>query len=308
MKKRKIFRAAALLASLVLAGMLLTGCTDDLDLSKGHVKLGSKTNTDNKIVAEVYALALKDAGYKVTRSFGLSEKELTSQINGKDLNMYPEYLSTGLTKLLKYDTVHDPDKASESLQTGLETMRDITALNRSNSNYAPGFAITKKAADKYHIQNTSDLQKYASKLRFLKTPETDSAEFDFTGAEKAYGNFRWKSTTESKKEDGKYKSLLSDEADACCARETDGYLTNDDLVFLKDDQSFWPAYQITAIVHNNILTHRTLLGGILNVIDEGLTTETMRKLNAKVDVDGESYKDVAKEYYKKIQDDLPTEG
>ena len=44
-----------------------------------------------------------------------------------------------------------------------------------------------------------------------------------------------------------------------------------------------------------------ILKTILNNISAKLDTETVTELNAKVDVDGQEYTDVAKEYYDSIK-------
>lgn len=306
MQKKTTVRGALVVMCAALTAALLTGCgPKGVDMSRGHVKIACRNETQNRLIAEIYADALEDENYRVTRHDRLSEDKITTSLNGKTLNLYPEYVTYGIENILKYDAVHDPDKAYQTLSADLQTMRDITALEPTKADNAPGFVITKEVADRYGITNTSSLQRNAANLRFLRTDFAKSGDFDYAGAEKTYGTFSWSQASEDVSESKKYQALLDGTADVCCGRAADGYLEDGSLVFLEDDRSFWPTYQTSALVHNNLLTHRTVLGGKLIAINRKLTLKTLRHLSAEVDVRGRSVKKVAAEYYRSIADDLP---
>lgn len=161
--------------------------------------------------------------------------------------------------------------------------------------------IRTETANLLNIKTISDLQAHASELRFASQGEFDEREDGLPGLEKAYGTFNWKS---SKIYDNslKYSVLENDEADVTPAYTTEGQLVNtDEFTLLEDDKQFWPPYNLAPVVRDNILDDNPDIKTILNNISAKLDTETVTELNAKVDVDGQEYTDVAKEYYDSIK-------
>ena len=75
---------------------------------EGTVRVGSKDFTENEVVAEIYALALEDAGYKVERTFDISSSLIHTSLISDDIDLYPEYTGTGLISILKEDPITDP--------------------------------------------------------------------------------------------------------------------------------------------------------------------------------------------------------
>src|SRR5512134_395 len=93
-----------LLPSLLLAG-LLAGCSSPT----ATVKVGSKDFTEEFILAEMYALLLEDAGFKVERKFNLGGTPVAhAALEKSDIDLYPEYTSTGLLTVLKEQPIQDP--------------------------------------------------------------------------------------------------------------------------------------------------------------------------------------------------------
>ena len=76
---------------------------------------------------------------------------------------------------------------------------------------------------------------------------------------------------------------------------------DDQFTLLEDDKHVWPPYNLAPIVRDEVLEAHPEIADTLNKISAKITTEEITKLNAKVDVDKESYKDVAKEFYDSIK-------
>ena len=78
-------------------------------------------------------------------------------------------------------------------------------------------------------------------------------------------------------------------------------MTNkEEFTVLVDDKKFWPPYNLAPVIRNEVLEANPDIAEILNNISSTLDTETMTDLNAKVDVDGQEYEAVAKEYFDSI--------
>ncbi|MBQ3424558.1 MAG: glycine/betaine ABC transporter substrate-binding protein, partial [Clostridia bacterium] len=55
------------------------------------MRVGSKDFTENLVVAEIYALALEDAGYTVERKLNIAGSVVHTAITSREIDLYPEY-------------------------------------------------------------------------------------------------------------------------------------------------------------------------------------------------------------------------
>lgn len=265
------------------------------------IRIGSKDFTENLIVAELYALALEAEGLEVERVSGLSSSIVHPSIINDEIDLYPEYTGTGLLTILQLPMETDPEKVFETVKKEYDEQFDLTWLQYAEANDSQGLVITTVKAEELDIYTISDLQAKASELRFASQGEFDMREDGIPGLEAVYGEFDWASST-IYDNSLKYQVLQNDQADVTPAYTTEGQLVNTDLfTVLEDDKQFWPPYNLAPIVRNNILEAQPEIEEILDAINAQLDTETMIELNAKVDVDGEEYVEVAKEFFESIQ-------
>ena len=306
MKKKLLatFLTGALLAtSLVGCG---TASADKASAAgeTGSVRIGSKDFTENEIVAELYALALEDAGFEVERVFDISSSVIHQSIVSDEIDIYPEYTGTGLLSILQEDLITDPDEVYNTVKEKYNEQFEITWLDYAKANDGQGIFVSKAVSDEYGIKTISDLQANADKIRFASQGEFDERDDGIPGLEKVYGELNWAS---SKVYDNglKYEVVENNEADAAPAYTTEGQLSQTDkFVLLEDDKQVWPPYNLAPVVRNNILKKYPDVEKVLNAVSAVLDTPTITALNAKVDVDKQEYEDVAAEFYKSVKDKL----
>ena len=287
----------------VVMMLTLTACGGGSSSSGGDKKVvvGSKDFTENEIVAEIYALALEDAGFTAERKMNIAGSVVHTSITSKEIDIYPEYTGTGLISILQMDALTDQDEVYNTVKDEYDKRFNITWLDYAQANDGQGLFVAKRASDEYGIKTISDLQANADKLRFASQGEFDEREDGIPGLTKVYGPFNWKS---SKIYDNglKFEVVESDEADAAPAYTTEGRLTETDkFVLLEDDKHMWPPYNLAPIVRNEVLKQYPEIAEELNAVSATLDTETVTQLNAKVDIDGEEYEDVALEYWESIK-------
>lgn len=282
-----------------MAAALTVGCGSK-GASSDKVVIGSKNFTENEIVAEIYALALEDAGIDVERKFDISSSVVHTAITSDEIDLYPEYTGTGLIAVLEEDPLTDAQAVYDEVKKQYEDKFKITWLDYSPANDGQGLVIRTAAAEKYNISTISDLQKHATELRFASQGEFDERADGIPALEKVYGPFDWKSSTVYDNS-LKYQILEKDEGDVIPASTTEGNLVDDQFTLLEDDKHVWPPYNLAPIVRDEVLNAHPEIEDTLNKISPKITTEEITKLNAKVDVDKESYKDVAKEFYDSIK-------
>ena len=283
---------------LVLAGSFaVTAIADE----KKMIRVGSKDFTENEIVAELYALALENAGYNVERIMDISSSVIHTSIVNDEIDLYPEYTGTGLISILKMEPLTDEQEVFDTVKNAYASQYDLVWLDYAPANDGQGLFISKKASDEYGITTISELQEHAEKLRFASQGEFDEREDGLPGLEKVYGPFDWASSRVY--DNGlKYQVVESDEADVSPAYTTEGRLSETDkFVLLEDDRHVWPPYNLAPVVRSEVLEANPEIEEILKTVNEALDTLTITALNAKVDVDKEEYEDVAEEYWESIR-------
>lgn len=296
-KKYLISLVAVLFASAIV--------TSSVSVSANHegeaIRIGSTDFTENLLVAEIYALALEAEGFDVERVPAISSAIVHTAITNDEIDLYPEYTGTGLLTILQLPMETDPEKVFEIVKTEYNEQFDLTWLDYSQANDSQGLVITTAKAEELEIETISDLQAHADELRFASQGEFDMREDGLPGLEGVYGSFTWASST-IYDNSLKYQVLKNDEADVTPAYTTEGQLVNNDLyTVLEDDKQFWPPYNLAPIVRNNVLEAHPEIEEILGEVNDQLDTEKMIELNAKVDVDGEEYLEVAKEFFDSLK-------
>ncbi|MDR2097898.1 MAG: hypothetical protein LBP37_05190 [Spirochaetaceae bacterium] len=284
-------------AAIVLAAVaLFTAC----EKKEAKVRVGSKNFTESLILAEIYALALEDAGIPVERKFDLASSVVHTALIGDSIDLYPEYTGTGLLAVLKLDVITDPDEVYRVVKEDYKKRFDVVWLDYAKANDGQGIMVTKEASDKYGIRTISDLQRNAGEIRFASQGEFDEREDALPGLAKVYGPFNWKS---SRVYDGalKIQVLRSGEADAAPSWTTEGFLADPFFVLLEDDKHAWPPYNIAPVVRQNVLDAHPQIAPVLNGVNARIDTPTITALNAKVDIDKREYEDVAKDFYNSIK-------
>lgn len=299
----KIILTAVLVLTMILSMTACggSGTSSDNSGSDKTVIVGSKDFTENNVVAEIYALALEDAGFTVERKMNIAGSVVHTSITSREIDIYPEYTGTGLISILQMEAMTDQDEVYNTVKEAYNEQFNITWLDYAQANDGQGLFISKKASDEYGITNISELQANADKLRFASQGEFDEREDGIPGLTKVYGPFNWKS---SKIYDNglKFEVVENDEADVSPAYTTEARLTETDkFVLLEDDKQMWPPYNLAPIVRNEVLEQYPEIADVLNAVSAKLDTETVTQLNAKVDIDLEEYEDVAKEFFESIK-------
>ena len=290
----------AVLIAVVMA-LSLAACGGSSSGEEKRVIVGSKDFTENEIVAEIYALALEEAGFTVEHKMNIAGSVVHTSITSGEIDIYPEYTGTGLISILQKEALTDQDEVYNTVKEEYNEQFNITWLDYAEANDGQGLFISKRASDEYGVTTISDLQANADKLRFASQGEFDERDDGIPGLTKVYGPFNWKS---SKIYDNglKWEVVDSDEADVAPAYTTEARLTETDkFVLLEDDKHMWPPYNLAPIVRNEVLEQYPEIAEVLNAVSATLDTETVTQLNARVDIDGEEYEDVALEYWESIK-------
>ena len=288
-------RFGMLLAIGMLLTLVLSACGGSA--SSTPIKVGSKDFTEEFIVGEMYALMLENEGFKVERKHNLGGTPVAqAAITKGDIDLYPEYTSTGLLTVLKKDPIADPAQILSTVKSEYEQQFRLTWLTPSPFNDTNGLAVTQATSDKYGIKTYSDLAAKASELRFGGPAEFAEREDGIKGLAKTYGGFVPKELKQLGTGPLRYDALKNGDIDVVVVFTTDARIASDKLVVLQDDKTFYPIYNIAPVVRQDTLQSNPKIADALNKLAPLLTDDVITGLNAQVDIDKKEFAAVAKAF------------
>ena len=267
---------------------------------KVTVTIGSKNFTEEFILGNIYAQALKAAGYNVKTQLNLGSEQIALKaLKSGQIDAYPEYTGTALTSFFKVKTADipsDPTKAYD--QTKAEfTKQGITALPPTPFTDSNAVAVTPATAKKLSLKNISDLKAKAGTLTLAGPPECRQREDCLLGLQQTYG-LKFKSFTPVDPS-LRHEVLQKGQADASIVFTTDGQIKANKEVVLGDDQNIFPPYNITLLVNDKVLQKAGPdFAKTVALVQKGMTTPVMQELNSRVDLDKQKPAAVATEYLK----------
>lgn len=295
-KSKKIFTFVFVFLT---AALILSACTPSPSAdSAGTVIVGSKDFTEQFIVAEMYAQLLENEGFTVERKLNLGGTPIAHEamMNG-DIDLYPEYTSTGLLTMLKLDPIQDAQEIYTTVKNGYEQQYNLTWLTPSPFNDTQALAMTKEVAAQYGIQTYTDLSQKASELILGGPAEFLEREDGLKGLQQAYGGFEFKEVKQLGTGSLRYQALLEGQVDVVVAFGTDGAIKGNDLLLLADDLVFYPIYNVAPVIRQDTLEKYPLIEKTLNDFAPLLTDDIMSGLNWQVDgPEGKEPADVARAF------------
>ncbi len=311
-----------MLLALLVAALAVAGCGDDDDDDSGgggggdtseqpssqiqandknsstKLTIGSKNFTEQKVLGEIYAQSLAAAGYDVSTELNLGdEKTALKALEGGDISAYPEYTGTALLSFFGYTADKLPSDETEAFDLAKEGFaeKDLTALPPTPFVSSNEVGVTKETADKLKLQKISDLEGKSQDLTLYGTPECRQRLDCLLGLEKVYGlKFKKFVPVDIAL---RHEVLKKGQADVSIVFTTDPQNKREGFVLLEDDKGMFPPYNSTLVVRNDVIDKAGPdLEKTVELVNKGLTDEVMQELNARVDLDKETPKDVAAQY------------
>lgn len=250
----------------------------------GTVRLASKDFTEEFIVGNMYRLLLEAAGAKVDYKQSLGGTPVCQAAMEKgDIDLYPEYTGTGLFTVLKQQTVGlDGPTIYSQVSQMYKAKYNFVWLDAAPMNDNQALAMTAAGSQKFGITTISQMVAKADQITMIGPTEFQDREDGIPGLQKVYGNFKLKKYLPV--DPGlKYQGLLMGLADVSVAFGTDGDISVNKLVVLKDDKNLFPVSQITPVVTQKALDANPGIRTVLNAVAPLLTDDVMSNLNYQVD-------------------------
>ncbi len=313
--------AAALLLALALSlGVVACGSSDDdstssseegesagaivsnPDNGKVSLTIGSKNFPEQEILGEIYAQALKAAGYKVKSDLNLGSETVAHQaVKSGAISGYPEYASTALTSFFGVEPEEVPAGATPAYEKakGEFEKEGLTAFPPTPFASANAVGTTTKFAEKEGLETISDLEGKSESMSLYGSPECRQRIDCLAGLEKYYG-LKFKSFHPV--DIGlRYTVLEKGQADLSILFTTDPQLAaeKDKFVILEDDKEVFPAGNVIFVSKKSTVEKAGLdYEKTIVEVQKGLTLEVMQELDARVELEKQTPKEAAAAYLK----------
>jgi osmoprotectant transport system substrate-binding protein len=273
------------------------------ELSGLDIAVGSKAFTEQEILGQIAILTLENAGANVTDETGLAGTEVARQaLEAGEIGAYWEYTGTGWINFLgETEPIPDPQEQYRAVAERDLEENNIRWLEPGSANNVYGIAVRSEAQEELGVEKISDFRTLIAErpedATLCIASEFATRNDGLPGMEEAYG-FEFPEENISQLDEGVIYNA-TDTGDPCNFGEvfrTDGRITGLDLALLEDDDEFFPIYNPSFTVREEVFDQYPQLEDIFGPISAALTNETLQEMNAAVDVDGELEEDVAEQF------------
>jgi len=271
----------------------LAGPVAGIDLEGAQISVGSKNFTEQLILGKIAVILLKSAGAEVRDLTNIpgSAAARQAQLVG-DVDMQWEYTGTAWISYLGHEKgIPDKEKQYQAVRKEDRRENDLVWLPPAPMNNTYGFATPVETAEKLGVSKLSDIAKLPKPQRtFCVESEFRNRDDGLEPMLQTYdiplgqgvppGNIKTLATG----------AIYAATDNGLCnfgeVFTTDGRIKALDLLVLKDDRNFFPAYNVAPVIREEVLQEWPQLRDLFNPVSAQLTDETLIELNAQVDVEG----------------------
>ncbi|WP_144576145.1 ABC transporter substrate-binding protein [Agrobacterium sp. DE0009] len=269
-----------------------------------QVVVSSKIDEESAVLGNIILAVLKYNKIETTYRLRLGTTPvLRKAMIAGEIDIYPEYTGNAAFFFSRAD---DPlwKVASTAYEEAKRLDYDankIVWLTPSPANRAWAIALRKDVADKNELKTLSDFGRFVVEGGTVVVAA--SSEFIHSAAglpafQTAYG-FTLKSDQLTTTSDGNTASTIAaaanrtDNANAAMVHGTDGCISRSDLVVMEDDKHAQSVYQPAPIIREDVLKKHPYIEQFLKPVFAALDLKALQELNARVELGGESPKEVA---------------
>ena len=264
---------------------------------KPEVTLGAKNFTEQFILGELYAQALRAKGWKVDLKSNIGSTEVTDKaLTSGKIDLYPEYTGTILSVVAGDDNV--PASAEDTYEKAKQFMesRGFTLLEKTPFEDRDALAVTKEFAESNGgLTSTDELGRLGSKVTLGAPPEFRTRFAGLKGLREKYNltKMKFKPLAIGLA----YQALDKGRVQAADVFTTDGQLASGKYVVLEDPRAIFGFQNVAPVVNQEVLTEQgPEFEKTLNAVSALLENEAMQQMNAAVALDKQKPEDVAKKF------------
>lgn len=266
--------------------------------------MATKSFTEQHILSAMTVLWLQKKGFEVVPKRNIATTIGRNALLNKQIDMVWEY--TG-TSLIIFNHISQPMSSQQAYETvkKLDGKLGLVWLNPAPMNNTYAFAMTQDRAQKEGINTMSQL---VAKVEQVRQSDPDhnwrlGLDLEFAGRsdglkplQKTYNLALERPQIRQMDPGLVYNAIRDGFVDAGLIYTTDGRVKGFNLKVLEDDKHFFPSYNVTPVVRQDVLASHPGLDSALNQLSAQITNEAITELNKRVDIDHESPEKVARDF------------
>jgi osmoprotectant transport system substrate-binding protein len=261
------------------------------------VTIGSNDFAESRILAQIYGVALEDAGLEVEVRENIGSRENTfPAVQDGELDLVPEYTGNAyLFAIGEGDTdLRDEQEVYDALVEAIAE-DGLVAGEYSDAQDVDGLAVTAETAEENGLETISDIADFDGTFRFGGGPECETRISCFQGYQEVYELDNMEFVTLDSGGPITVEALNSGEVDGANLFTTQGVVAANDYVLLEDDLELQLPQNIVPVLREELAEN----GDVVSLLDEihaALTTEDLTDLNAEVELNQREPREVAQEW------------
>lgn len=277
----------------------LTGDLADIDLAGATISIGSKNFTEQVILGKIGAILLKSAGANVADLTNIPGSTSARQaLEVGDMDSMFEYTGTAwITYLGNTDPIPGSQEQYEAVEKA-DKDNGLTWLPPAPMNNTYALAISEQSYAEYGLESLADIKDIpADEQTFCTDSEFLARNDGLLPMLKSYGVEQPPRDRIRIMDSGAvYAALDKGECTFGSVFATDGRIKSLKLTVLNDTELFFPKYNLAPVVRTEVLEEHPEIKELFSPLVQILTDAKMQELNARVDVDGEDYTAVARDF------------
>lgn len=270
------------------------------------IRIGSKTDTEGSLLGYVILLMLEKGGLPTESRIPLgSSKLVRSALLSGAIDIYPEYTGNAAFFFNQdSDPVWRSADAAYTRAKALDAANKLVWLQPAPANNTWAIAVRADVAKSQNLATLDDFGRWVAgggKMKIAASAEFVESAAALPAFEKAYG-FKISSDQVLVLSGGDTAATEQAAAsgtsgvNAAMAYGTDGQLAALGLVVMRDTKNVQLVFEPAPLIRKEVLDAHPEIAGLLAPAFKSLTLETLQQLNARIAVDGEDARSVAKSY------------
>ena len=263
---------------------------------KPAVRLATKNFTEEYILGQLYAQALRRKGFTVVLKANVGSSEIVDRALADGvIDAYPEYIGVIAGELARSSVRPKSKEETLRLAQAYEAKRGFTTLAPTPGFDADANAVRPDLARKYNLKSTADLKRLG-RFTYGGPPENQTRFQGAVGMRQVYGldKLVYVPLTIERR----YPALDSGRIDVAAVFTTEGQLTNKrKYVLLSDPKGIFGFQNIVPVVSRKVLREQgPEFRRTLNAVSAKLTNGALQRMNAAVDLSKQKPADVARRF------------
>ncbi|WP_370639563.1 glycine betaine ABC transporter substrate-binding protein [Cupriavidus sp. DB3] len=265
------------------------------------VRVGGKNFTEQLILSSMTSQYLRAKGLTTELTAGLGSTLMRQAMESGQLDVVWDYTGTALIVFNRVEEKLDAEQSYARVKA-LDAAKGLVWLQPSTINNTYALAMPRHRAEAAGVSSLSEL---ADKIRADGEDKRHAFAVDMEFAARpdgleplkaAYG-LPWTRRDVIQLDPGLvYTALRNDQVQTGLVYATDGRVKGFDLVLLRDDKGFFPAYQAVPVVRKAVLDAHPQLAELLNALAAALDNASMTEMNYRVDIEQKPVDAVAADF------------